>query len=202
MDFITFVLKYPLPVLWYTRNRKWIKLPFAYRNASQTDQGHILPKVPASVGMPSSWCWYYFHGILVSTAPNPPDSILPLLVYILRYPKIGGPLGSSACTTVWDANSTGCTWPPTFMQHLATAAADTLHQWPKKATRNQFIMNIADWYMNETRAILPLKTTRLPVASIFFDYWIVRYGTAAFLLTDRGPQFVRKFSRRYVRSSG
>lgn len=32
------------------------------------------------------------------------------------------------------------------------------------------------------------------MANVFFDYWVVSYGIPSYLLTDRGPQFVSKFS--------
>lgn len=57
---------------------------------------------------------------------------------------------------------------------------------------------IADRYSKLTLAVSTSETSERHIATILYDRWIVPYEVPAYLLTESGTQFVRRFILNYM----
>lgn len=75
---------------------------------------------------------------------------------------------------------------------LDVVAMDILGPLLKTQQGNQYIVMITDKYSKLTRAIPNSKILSTHMSNIFLDHWIIPFGIPSYLLTDNGPQIVRK----------
>lgn len=73
-------------------------------------------------------------------------------------------------------------------RNLEFVAMEIFGPLPKNFWRNQFVLVITDLYSMRTS-----RTTTFHVAKPFMDHWICPFGIPTYLLSDNGPQFLRKF---------
>lgn len=77
---------------------------------------------------------------------------------------------------------------------------DLLRPLPKTKINNDYIVVMTDCYSKSTKMTPTRATTATNVAQGFNNDWAIPYGIPEQLLTDNGPQFVkRNFQRRMRR---